>query len=67
MIGDTGHMTYDRWGEVNPLSKLWFGLVMVWDRRCFGDIFTKDELPNELMKELITKVLVEQPRLHPVC
>ena len=58
MICDTGHNTFDMWHMVNILSKfqlpIFYGL---------GEIVFLDYQATDL----ITKVFVEQPRLHRVC
>ena len=38
----------------------------VWDQRCLEDLEEKDESGNEWVNLVITKVFVEQPRLHRV-
>ena len=37
--------------------------ITVWEWRCSEDIFTKDEG----LSQWITKMFVEQPRIHQVC
>ena len=41
--------------------------LTIWDLRCFEDLEEKGELVSDFINELITKVFVEQPRLHRVC
>ena len=65
---DTGHMTRDMWHRTGggrwTFSQTFSSLALtVWEWRCSEDISTKDESINEIM----TKVFVEQPRLHRVC
>ena len=53
---DMWHMTCDTWqvGGGEPFSPNFSSLAhVVWEWRCFEDIFTKDELPNEWINELI--------------
>ena len=44
---DMWHMTHDRWGEVNILSKLHILALTVLEWRFVEDIFTKDESLTE--------------------
>ena len=46
MICDTGHMTCDTWWVVNILA------LMVWERQCFEDSSTNDDLVIEFGPEL---------------
>ena len=39
---------------------------MVWDIHCLEDSELMDDSMNQLLNELITKVFIEQPRLHRV-
>ena len=57
------HMTCDRYGDVDLLSLA----LTAWEWRFVEGIFTKDHWMIQLINQLITKVFVEQPRLHWVC
>ena len=64
------HVTHDTWhvtgGARWAFSKNFSSLALtVCEWRCFEDIFTKDDLLTNSLTNLIKKVFVEQPRLHP--
>ena len=63
MTRDMWHLTFDKWQVDGVEHSLKIPLAhTVWEWRCFEDFEEKDQSPNEL----ITKVLVQQPRLHRI-
>ena len=61
---DMWHVTQDRWKEVNLLSKFQLPSSYRLGVKVFWRYFHNKD---ESIKELMTKVFVEQPRLHRVC
>ena len=53
-------MKCDTWWGVNILSKCQLPSF-------YEDLEEKDDSLNQLMNELITRLFIEQPRLHGVC
>ena len=47
----------------NVLKSILYPALTVWDRQCLEDSQRKDHSLSQLM----TKVCIEQPRLHWVC
>ena len=67
---DMWHMTHDRWGKVNLLSKFQLRSFHGLGLKVFWRYFHKGWLTDlliELMNEWMTKGFVEQPRLHWIC
>ena len=62
MTHDTFHVTHDRWGRWTYPQNFSSLALTVWEWRCSEDISAKDHWVNQW----ITKVFVEQPRLHRV-
>ena len=71
VTGDTWHVTRDTLHMTHSVgwvfSQNFSSLALpVWDWQGLEDIWTKGWL-TQLINELITEVIVEQPRLHRVC
>ena len=63
---DTWHMTCDPWhvahgGGWTFSQNFCSPALTVWDRKCLEDSERKDDLMNEWMNEIMTKVFKEQP------
>ena len=62
---NTRHLTFDRlW----TLGQNFRSLALTdWEIGCFEDLKEKDDQLNEWINEWVTKLFVEQPRLHRIC
>ena len=63
---DTQHMTCDTWhvthgGGWTFSQNFCSSALTVWDRQGLEDSEQKDDLMNEWMNEIMTKVFIEQP------
>ena len=68
MTSDMGHMTHDMFGEGWTFSQNFSSLALsVCDLWYYEDMEEKAHWLNESMKEWITRLFIEQPRLHRVC
>ena len=69
---DTWHVTHDTWHMTHSVGWTFsqnfsFLALPVWEWQCFEYISTNHQLLSYSITQLITKLFVEQPRLHRVC
>ena len=68
VTGDTWHVTRDMclggWTFSSNFSSL---ALTVYDLWYYEDLEEKDEWINEWINYLMTRLFIEQPRLHRVC
>ena len=69
MAYDTWRTTQDTWHLTGceHWVKISGPLLTDWEMGCFEDLKEKDDQLNEWINEWVTKLFVEQPRLHRIC
>ena len=67
MTRDKLHVTRDMFGGVNILSNFSSLALTVSDLWYYEDLEEKAHSVNQLINELITRLLIKQPWLHRVC